>query len=80
MSKKHYYRTRYTIDVLSEDPIPEGANLLNVLREADTGEYVAHREDTTVEELTGKQMADELHKAGSEPGFFMLNDEGEEAD
>ena len=73
---KKYYRTTFTIAVLSEEPIL--GDLSDALQEANTGSYVAYGEDSVQTEFTGKQMADALYEAGSEPGFFMLNDEGGE--
>jgi hypothetical protein len=74
---KKYYKTTFTIAVLSEEPIPGDADLAAVMHEADTGSYVAYKEKNNQETLTGKQVADALYDAGSEPGFFMLNDDGE---
>lgn len=73
---RKYYRTTFAIAVLSEEPIL--GDLSDALQEADTGSYVAYGEKNNQETLTGKQAADALYDAGSEPGFFMLNDDGEE--
>lgn len=69
-------RSTITLTVLSEDSI-EGRDLGYVIESCDTGDCVLA--STTFQELnlSGKEMADALYAAGSEPGFFRLTDAGE---
>jgi hypothetical protein len=78
MNRK-FYRTKITFIVLSEEPIPTALDMGGIVAECEEGSYVA---DYNVEapdqreELTGKQMADALYKANSDPSFFRLDDDG----
>jgi hypothetical protein len=81
MTNRKFFKTTFTVDVLSEEPIPDWMTLQQVLDEADCGGYVAgvstSEADTRVEKgLNGKEAADALHGLGSQPGFFQLDDEG----
>jgi hypothetical protein len=70
------YRTIITVTVLSENNIVAGMSLEDIVREGDEGDFVLSTESSESEELTGKQMADALYAAASDPGFFMLNNDG----
>ena len=74
--KKTFYKTTYTFSVLSEDPVRNGMSLEDVLYECSEGDMVGAEESSVVENLTGKEMADALYSASSEPGFFGLDDDG----
>lgn len=65
-------RTKLTVTVLSEGPIPT-EDLAEIVREGDVGAYVLTHEVASQEQLTDEQMADALRAAGSEPGFFSLD-------
>lgn len=69
-------RTTLTLVVLSEDSIPATMEPEVILIECDRGDYVLAGVTEQEEDLTGKQMADALLKAGSDPGFFQLDAEG----
>ena len=71
------YKTTIHIVILSEDPIPDHYTLGEIERESMEGSYVADfSTPNTEEKLTDNQMANALVKAGSEPGFFMLDEDG----
>ena len=76
------YRTQITLEILSEEPIPETMPIADILWECNEGKYVAdpNKETLTPQKLSGKEMADALIEAGSDPGFFMLDDEGDPVD
>jgi hypothetical protein len=81
MAKK-FFRTTVKVVVLTEDaPLGEQEDLdLRVIAELiDSGPAVGTVDIQKVEALTGKQMANALNRAGSEPGFFQLTEEGKEA-
>jgi len=69
------YRTIIQIVVLSEGPFDckDLGVIHNAITEGDCVGTVSI-EDSVV--LTRKQTADALYKAGSEPAFFQLDDDG----
>ena len=78
-----FYKTVIRYEVLSEEPIPGDATMGEVAREAYEGRYVGRflppgPNDQIL--MNGASMADALYEAGSEPGFFLLNDAGEDFD
>ena len=76
MTKRTFYKTTFRVVVLSEDPIPDDLSLRSVLDEADAGAYVANEASQLTKELNGRQAVNALYKFGSEPGFFRLDDKG----
>ena len=68
------YRNHITLVVLSEEPIPDNMDMEDVAREYNEGDYVLHTYEVHPEPLTDEQMAAALVAAGSEPGFFMLDE------
>lgn len=66
------YRNTFTLVVLSEEEIPEGMDVTDVVRECDSGDYVLSSTDHKAEKLTDEEMAQALTEAGSEPDFFQL--------
>ena len=85
MTKRKFYKTVVQVTILSEEPYifdsseneQSDAMLCGIATDICSGPCVG---DIKVishdEEKTGKEMADLLYKAGSEPGFFQLDDEG----
>ena len=68
-----YYKTTITVDILSENPIAHLPPEL-IIRECNSGafvmgDYLEHEQIRTPEE-----MAEDLIEAGSEPGFFGLEE------
>jgi len=75
MAKRSFHKYTFTLTVLTDRKIPSDMDLLDICREADDGDFVMDWE-SDVEFLTGKQMADALKDARSEPEFFELDDDG----
>lgn len=73
---RRFYKTTIALTVLSEEPIPEGMELADMIREADEGEYVLNEEAREQSALCGGPIAAELRRAGSEPAFFGLDRDG----
>jgi hypothetical protein len=71
-----FYKTIITYEILSEEPIPDSVSLADIDRECEDGAWVGQFGETKQQELTGKEMADELYAFGSDPTFFMLDDNG----
>ena len=81
MTERKFYKTTLRMVVLSEEPIPPDMTVDEILEEADSGDYVAgassmEEADRVEQVLDGKQIGRELIAIGSEPGFFQLDDEG----
>jgi hypothetical protein len=74
--ERTYYKTTYTFEVLSEEPMPDGISLSRLEEETYSGHCVGRFGDFKEEVLTGKQAADALYEFGSQPEFFCLDDEG----
>lgn len=74
MSRK-FYKTTVTFEVLSEEPI-NCTDLETLNEQTQGGDWVGHFGETVEVELTAKEAADALYEFGSEPGFFKLDDDG----
>lgn len=70
------YKTLILLQVLSEDDDVENTPLNVVINECDNGRFVLAKDSYSTAEITNKQMVRELYAAGSDPAFFMLDDEG----
>lgn len=78
-SSRKFYKTTYTVTVISESPIPGNMELSEVLDEGMGGDYsVAVSED--IHEIDGLTAAKELAAQHSDPEFFGLDAEGEDLD
>jgi hypothetical protein len=80
MTKRKFYRTIFQVEVLSEEPYPQDADLSDIEQDTSTGPCVGEITCTGTEELNGKQAADALYAVRSEPGFFHLDDEGNDTE
>lgn len=78
MTNRKFYRTIYTVEVLSDAPIPEGLDLTDVLEEAHIGSYCADVKGQDSFTVDGKEMARLLTDQRSDPQFFDLNEEGDD--
>jgi len=74
-SEKKFYKTIIQIEVLSEEPY-DNDDPAAIGYDCDEGDCVGTSKIVSQKVLTGKQMANALYDAGSEPGFFQLNDDG----
>ena len=75
---RRFYKTTVTFTVLSEEPIPPHADLQSIAVECNEGQYVGNFAANDEQLLNGGAMADALYEAGSEPGFFELDDSGQD--
>ena len=80
MSERKFYKNVITLEILSQEPIPEGMELGNIINECMEGGYSMRTTEHTETELSGKEAADALLDQGSDPGFFRLNPDGEDAE
>ena len=75
-STRTFYRTRITLEVLHETPIPDGMELGEVYRETIEGHYSGFTAWQLPEILSGPEMAKALADQGSDPEFFELDEFG----
>lgn len=78
-SKRKFYRYVYRYEVLSEDPLAD-ASLSELQSLCDEGPCVGRFLENEEKKLTAKQAVKALYDTGSEPGFFQLNEKGEDED
>jgi len=78
MTARKFYQTIIAIEVLSEEPIPAGTDLPDIVQESIDGEYSLRILKYYERPLNGKQVAKALLKQASAPSFFQLTEEGEE--
>lgn len=78
MEEKKYFRKTFTVSFLIEEEQLTNADLKECLEQSDNGSMVQEFQLGTekIEELTAKEVANALNAAGSEPGFFNLDDDG----
>ena len=75
MGDRTFYKTTFTFVVLSEEPTTD-LTVSDMISACDSGPMVGDTEEFEMTPLTGKEMADALYKARSEPEFFDLDDDG----
>lgn len=80
MTNRKFYKTTFKVEVLSEEPIPEGMELDTVMEEATGGGYSAECTRETNVELNGLEAATALFKQASHPSFFRLDENGEDVE
>lgn len=79
MADRTFYKRTITLEFLSEEPIPGEMGVECLVNEANIGSYSMRIARDIETKLNGKQTARELLKQGSSPGFFSLNEKGEDA-
>jgi len=83
MNTKKYYRTLVQVEVLSETPFEEqfpDENLTYIAREIYDGDCSGTVEVVQSDEISGAAMAQRLLNQGSDPGFFSLDEDGNEVE
>lgn len=80
MSTRKFFRTVFTVEVLSEEPLPDGMTLEAIGEEITTGPSSGDITclDGSVE-IDGAKAAELLLRHGSDPGFFQLTEDGEDS-
>jgi hypothetical protein len=79
MTDRKFYRTTFTIVILSEEPISD-MELENLHYEVTDGHCCLRSMTSKETMLDGKQAARALFAAGSEPEFFQLNTSGNDTE
>ena len=73
MTERKFYKTTVTIEILSEDE-PWDGTLEWLSYDISEGEYVGAGEWRKSEEVTAERMVTLLEEAGSDAGFFGLDE------
>jgi hypothetical protein len=76
MTTRTFYRTVFQVEVLSEGPYPQDAELDDIQADIMYGPCSGEIHCLGVEELNGKQAAEALLGQHSCPSFFRIDDEG----
>lgn len=77
---RKYYKTLITIEVLSEEPLEDGVSAEDVLAEIDEGGWSGVVQFGDSMPMNGLEAATALLAQGSDPGFFMLDEDGNEVE
>ncbi len=77
MTKRKFYRTTITLEILSEHDIG-GLDIQQVVGEMVDGELSGRILEWIPERIGGRTAAMLLMKQGSDPGFFGLDEKGNE--
>lgn len=79
MTDRKFYRHRFQIEILSEENLEEGTSLslLELDQMTENEQVGGPLVIVETEKLNGKEAVEALYKIGSEPGFFRLDDEGD---
>lgn len=79
VSKRTFHKYVFKLEVLSEEELPEDLELSELAQAVEFGECSGRRLDTEHEELDGPTTAKALIEQGSDPEFFDLTEDGEDA-
>jgi hypothetical protein len=78
MTNRKFHKRVVTLEILSEEPIPEGMDIANIIFEAQEGDYSMRECDEKDTILDGKQAAKALLQQNSDPSFFQLTPNGDD--
>ena len=76
---RRFFKQIVQIEILSENT-PWNGSIETLANDVVWGDCVGRLRIKKTIELTGKEAADSLYECGSEPGFFLLDDEGASVD
>ena len=79
MTERKFYRTVVEIEILSEEPY-SNENLSQIAYDITEGDCSGAYGVVNSETVDGKTMAEMLLNQGSDPGFFMLDEEGNDTE
>lgn len=80
MARK-FYKTVIVLEILSErEPVPDDAGLKEIAHNVLDGPWSYTTTSQTSEEITGEQMANLATEQGTDPGFFRLDEDGNNTD
>lgn len=73
-----YYRSVIQLEILSNDPIPPGYDLTDIVEEMTNGEYSGRWNIAEQKEVSKEEMHELLQAQGSDPTFLDDGYEDEE--
>ncbi|HLO91585.1 MAG TPA: hypothetical protein VK172_10520 [Lentimicrobium sp.] len=77
MAKKTIFRSVITLEVLSDEPIPDDISLSSIANECDNGSYSGITDYKVINQpVSGKRAVKLIHAQGSDPEFFMMDENG----
>lgn len=79
MARK-FYKTTFRIEVLSEGELPDFATLGRIEEAFTTGDCSGVWTEELTQPLTPREAAQALLDQGSDPGFFQLDDDGNDVE
>jgi hypothetical protein len=79
-SDRKFYKTTVTVTILSEEPISRGVELNDIAHQITLGDWSGEVDVGSSREVTARQVAALLKEQGSDPGFFTLDSDGNDAD
>lgn len=75
-SNRKFYKTTYIFEILSEEPIPQDLEFMDVLHKATWENYSGDLISEVVEELDAIQVCRALEAQRSSTEFFSLDTDG----
>lgn len=78
MKPKKLYKTIISVEVLSDEKIPEETSLAKVLYETEEGMWSGIEKWKRNVEITGQNAVKECEVHGTDPDFFMMDYNGNE--
>jgi hypothetical protein len=79
MKPKKLYKSKLTIEVLSDEPIPEHASLESIQEAIEYGPSSGRvLWNSRNKEISGENAVKECEKHGTDPDFFMMDYNGNE--
>lgn len=75
-SKRKFYKTVVTVEIISADNPPEFENLSELSYLITEGDHSGQFRTTLAKKLTAKEAAKALVKQDSDPEFFGLDEKG----
>lgn len=75
-SRRKFYRRVITIEVLSEEPVPDNVSPAGIWNECVNGAWSGDYKVGKSERVDGPTMARLLRKQASDPSFFRLTSKG----
>lgn len=80
MTSRKFYRRLVTLEFISEEQHPGVWDIEDALWDAKNGDSSVQEISDTTEEVDGKRAAEILIEQGSDPGFFRLDDKGNDSE
>lgn len=80
MTKRQFYRTTVEVEILSERPLDGSYSLDEINYMITEGDCSGRMEVTRRDIIDGRTCASMLINQGSDPGFFSIDEEGNESE